>query len=233
MTRLSRGGLVWACLLVPAMVVAYLATAVFFMPRLLLFPYHRQVGGVVLYSDTPIPDAAVSVVTKANARLSASALLQPGETFKPIFLTDGGWRWTLLSVGAPHAFAVTRPSADSVIVNRSDFASDRVWRGSTPAGERSLSDVIAHERTHILIRRRFGTFADRLYPRWVREGYCDYVAGSSTLSDEEAAKLRRTGSRLSALVYYDARRRVAAILAANGGSVEKLFEGARAGDRAR
>ncbi len=198
------------------------------MPQLLLFPHHRVVGGVGLYSEAPIPEEAEGVVQRSQARLRASALFTHGERFKPIFLTDGGWRWKALSLGAGGAFALTRPSTEAVVVNRSDFRLDRVWNGSQIAGERSLSGVIAHERTHTLIRRRFGVLADRAYPTWVREGYCDFVAGSSTLSDQQAAALRATNARLPALIYYDSRQRVAAVLGSNGGSVRNLFEGSLA-----
>lgn len=225
MKLLSRGVLISAVVLGPATVAAYLAVSVFFMPQLLLFPHHRVVGGVSLYSEAPIPDEAAGVVQRSEAHLRASALFTRDETFKPIFLTDGGWRWDALSLGAGGAFALTRPSTEAVVVNRSDFRSDSVWNGSPIAGERSLSGVIAHERTHTLIRRRFGLLADRAYPTWVREGYCDFVAGSSTLSDEQAAALRADNARLPALIYYDARQRVAAVLGSNGGSVRKLFEG--------
>jgi hypothetical protein len=224
----SRSGLLAALIVLPLMVGLYLFAAIAFLPQLLFFPHHRQIGGVSLYSEAPIPEAADEVVARAQALLAASPLFRPGETFRPVFVTNGGWRWKLLALGATGAFGVTRASSESVIVNRSDIAADRVWRGSAVAGERSLSGVIAHERVHTLTRRRFGFLADSVYPRWVREGYADYVAGSSSLSDPEAARLRNTESPPAALFYYDARRRVAAILALNGGSVEDLFEGSRA-----
>jgi hypothetical protein len=214
-----------AVVLAPAMMAGYLIVSVFFMPQWLLFPHHRIVEGVSVYSDAPIPDEAAGVAERSGALLQASALFKRGEAFGPIFLTDGGWRWRLLSVGAGGSFALTRPSTESIVVNRSDFRSDKVWNGSSIAGERSLSGVIAHERTHTLIRRRFGALADRAYPTWVREGYCDFVAGSSTLSDRQAAEARAANPRLPALIYYDARQRVTAVLASNGGSVQALFEG--------
>lgn len=164
MKLLSRGVLVSAAVLAPAIVAVYLAVSVFFMPQLLLFPHHRFVGGVSLYSEAPIPDEAKGVVERSEARLHTSALSTRDETFKPIFLTDGGWRWKALSLGAGGAFALTRPSTEAVVINRSDFRSDRVWNGAPIAGERNLSGVIAHERTHTLIRRHFGVLSDRAYP---------------------------------------------------------------------
>lgn len=115
------------------------------------------------------------------------------------------------------------------MINRSSVADDRVWNGSAVAGRRTLTGVIAHERTHVLIRRHFGLFAERLHPEWVREGYCDYVAGGGTLSDAEAALLRSNGSQAPALFYYDSRKRVEQALRDNGGSVDDLFGADRPG----
>ena len=97
--------------------------------------------------------------------------------------------------------------------------------GTIPAlgANRSLGSVLAHEFTHGLIRRRFGILKSQTFPTWKVEGYSDYVAGESTLSDGQAAALERDGTDHPALPYYHGRRRVAAILAGNGGSVEQLF----------
>lgn len=90
MKLLSRGVLVSAVVLAPATVVVYLAVSVLFMPQLLLFPHHRVVGGVSLYSEAAIPDEAAGVVQMSEAHLRASALFTGDEKFKPIFLTEGG-----------------------------------------------------------------------------------------------------------------------------------------------
>jgi hypothetical protein len=178
-----------------------------------------------VYSEAPIPDAIASVISASNAKLERSEIFEAGALQRPIFLTNGGLRWDVLSIGAPHSFGLTRPAGENVVINRSNAALDKVWNGSgSPiTGVRSLTGVVTHERTHVLIRAHFGTFADRLYPAWVREGYCDYIAGSSTLSDTEATALRASGSTLPALFYYDSRKKVERILRENGGSVDQLF----------
>ena len=50
--------------------------------------------------------------------------------------------------------------------------------------DRSLSGVIAHEVTHLLIRNRFGYLKDLTLPAWKREGYSEYVAGGTLLDYE-------------------------------------------------
>jgi hypothetical protein len=197
-----------------------------YVPQALAFPFHKQVRGASVWSEAPIPPAIIGVLARANALVRTSPLDGPA-TGRRIFLTQGGWRWHWLAIGAGGAFGLTRPVAEAIVVNRSDIAADRVTNGAMLAGTRTLSGVIAHERTHGLIRARYGIVAERLMPVWLREGYPDHVARESSLADRDASALRRIAPNAPALAYYDARQRVAAMLAANGNSVDRLFADAR------
>lgn len=190
-----------------------------FVPEALAFPYYQQIGSTKLYAESPISPAAAAVLARSDRLLNTSPIARAGGTQR-IFLTNGGWRWHVLAPGEANALAITRPLTESIVINRGDLASDSI---STAVGRRSLSGIIAHERTHGLIRAHFGLSADWRYPAWLREGYCDYVAGGGTLSDAQAAALKAQGRTMRALPYYDGRKRVEAILARNGGSVDRLF----------
>lgn len=203
--------------------VLWLVAAALVLPGLLLFPHHRMVGDTPVYSAAPLTDDIETVIRRADARLRTSPLYRSDVSRRPVYLTEGGVRWRLLSLGAGGAFALTRPASAAVVVNRSRVEADTVWNGALAPARRTLSGVIAHEKTHILIRARFGLMADRLHPRWLIEGYCDHVAGASTLSDRDAARMVAAGQTSPALFYYQGRKRVAAELAANGGSVDALF----------
>ena len=197
-----------------------------YVPEALAFPFHTQVRGATVWSEAPIPSAIDGVLARADTLVRASPIDGP-VTGRRIFLTQDGWRWRWLAIGVEGAMGLTRPFSEAVIVNRSDVAEDRVSNGASPANTRTLSGVIAHERTHGLIRARYGVVAAQTMPFWVREGYPDYVARESSLADRDMAALRRSDPAAPALAYYDARRRVTAALAANGGSVDRLFADAR------
>lgn len=193
-------------------------------PQLLAFPYHANIGATRVYAEAPLDLAAVrTVLARADARVAASPL-HDGPVGTRLFLTDGGWRWRLLALTSGESLGFTRPVSDlvsdAVILNRSDVARDSV---TTAFGTRALSDIIAHERTHIMVRRHLGLIDGLLLPAWIGEGYADHVAGSSTLSEAQAARLRAEGIGHPALFYYDSRRRVEAVLAANGGDIEALL----------
>jgi hypothetical protein len=192
-------------------------------PALLAFPYHSQVGAHQVWSAAPLPPTLGTVVERADAKVAAS----PSGTFRrsdqPIFLTDGGWRWRWLSLGASGAFALTRPVNDAIIVNRADPATDMAFNGDPIAGQRHLSGVIAHEMTHGSLRAHFGMQVDWRYPATLREGYCDYVAGESSLSDSAAEAMIARGTSHPALPYWIGRRQVARTLAQPGATLESVF----------
>ena len=197
-----------------------------FVPQLLAFPYSAEIEGHRVYSETPIPPRLGALIVEANRRAATSPIAQAAR-HQPIFLTQGGWRWTWLTAQTRGSFAITRPISEAIVVNRSDPSRDLVMTRRDVAPETSLTRVLAHEMTHGAIRAHFGITADWKYPRWVREGYCDYVGGGTSLTDAEAARLMAKHEQHPALVYWQGEKRVAAELRRNGGSVDALFAGSR------
>ena len=193
-----------------------------FAPQLLAFPYRASWRGSEIRAERPLPPRELDAVMRRAAMLVGQSPLAKDEEPRSIFLTQGGWRWLWLANRTHGAFALTRPLNEAVVVNRNDLARDQVF--NAPGRIRSLSGVIAHETCHGMERRRFGVIkSDVASPQWLREGYCDYVAQESTLSDAEVARLKSEGRSVPALVYHEGRKRVAAELERNGGDVEALF----------
>jgi hypothetical protein len=201
--------------------MAVLAAMPLFAPSLLAFPYRGQVGLHRVYAMQEISPDLVRSLHEADKRVARS----PGRGFRapdqPIYLTDGGWRWKWLSLPSGGAFALTRPVTDAIVINRS--SDGKVYNGRTLGGVRGLAGVVAHEMTHGSIRAHFGFFADPLYPAMLREGYCDFVAGESTLSDAEARKLLAGGASHPGLLYWQGRKRVEEAMAKPGADLDSVF----------
>lgn len=206
---------------------SYAAALLFFVspleaPQLLAFPYVEEIAGHRVYSEAPIAPELRAVVS-AGDTLAGRSPISDRNAHQPIFLTAGGWRWTWLALTSRGAFALSRAGSEVIVVNRSDPAQDAVFTPRGVGGKRALSATIAHEMTHGAIRKHFGVLADWRYPVWLREGYCDYVAGGSSLTDADARKLIASGTDHPALVYWRGRKRVEAELQRDGGSVDRLF----------
>jgi hypothetical protein len=108
-----------------------------------------------------------------------------------IYLVDSHATYALLSHKAYKSFANSVPFIDNVIINRSDVAADRVFLNREKNNSRSLSGVIAHEIAHLFIRQRYGTIGASWMPVWKNEGYCEFIAGDSTITLEEGTRLWR------------------------------------------
>jgi hypothetical protein len=48
--------------------------------------------------------------------------------------------------------------------------------------------VIAHETTHLFIRKRYGSITAAMMPAWKNEGYCEYIADDTTITLEEGIR---------------------------------------------
>ncbi len=193
-----------------------------YVPAVLAFPYRTQIGTTSVLSERPVDPHIGAVLTRADRLLAASPLNRPG-LHRQVVLTDGGWRWRVLALSASGAFALRRPFSSVLVVNRNDVASDRVFNPAPVANERSLSGAIAHETMHLLVARHLGEWGAAFLPTWKLEGYADHVAQESSVRAGDEARIRAIDPHAPALVYYDGRRRVAAELASNGGSVDRLF----------
>ncbi len=203
--------------------IALLLTSPLIAPQLLAFPHYAEAGNSSVWSETPINRQALDRVIARSERLLAASPIADEDESRHIFLTQGGWRWLWLVNTSRGAFALTRHFGQNLIVNRGDLTSDRIVNNRVVGGSRQLSSVIAHETTHGILLRDFGIVQTVMQPRWLIEGYCDHIAQESALTSEDVEQLEARGQDHPALFYYHGRRRVAEILAANGGDVEALF----------
>jgi len=204
--------------------VAVLLASPLLAPQLLGFPFRSDSAIGPVWSERAIDPAALErVAAQSRSLLAQSPIAGPHEQ-RPIFLTDGGWRWLWLANSSMGGFALTQPITRAVVVNASDLTSDEVNNGATIGGRRALSAVLAHEFTHGTILRRYGIVKATLAPQWLVEGYADHVAQESSLSASDVARLEESGEGHPALPYFRGRKRVEALLTANGNDVDALFD---------
>jgi len=157
----------------------------------LLFAHELSYNNFKIYSPEPIDPNVTAVLNKVEAKLASSPL--KNDEVKPrVFLINNFRLYSMLSLylGA-NSFAkgYAMLPTDNIFMNKSDIAKDLVFRNASANNSRSFSGVIAHETTHLLIRKRFGYWRNLTMPAWKKEGYAEYVAGGSTLSYETGVKM--------------------------------------------
>ncbi len=156
-----------------------------------LFAHEVRYKNFTVYSRQPLDQGIYTLLDKVEAQLSASPINDPSVHPK-IFLTNSQRLYSLLSlyIGS-NSFGKGYPllPTSNVFINEADVSRDLVFRKAATGSQRSLSGVISHEITHLLIRKKFGYVKNITMPSWKKEGYSEYVAGGSTLDYESGVKL--------------------------------------------
>lgn len=156
-----------------------------------LFAHEVRYKNFTVYSRQPLTSSIYTVLDKVEAELSASPINDTSVQPK-IFLTNSQKLYSFLSLYIGwNSFGKGYPllPTSNVFINEADVSCDLVFRKAATGGQRSLSGVIAHEITHLHVRRRFGYVRNIAMPSWKKEGYAEYVAGGSTLDYETGVKL--------------------------------------------
>jgi hypothetical protein len=174
---------------VPALVAVYVLLLVF--PEV-AFAEHATYKNFRVYSSRPINRNIYRILDRVQTRLAASGIDDPHAVHR-IFLCESPGRYRFFAPRAVGSFGVSYGLLGETFLAPADVAADTITRAASWHNTRSLSSVIAHELTHLLLARRFGVVRDFFTPSWKKEGFCEYVAGEPTLGWEEGLRLIREG----------------------------------------
>ena len=156
-----------------------------------LFAHQVTYKNFTVYSRQPLDQNVYAMLDKVEARLAASAVNNT-QVRPKIFLTNSQQLYSALSlyIGA-HSFGkgFGLLPTNNVFINDADVARDLVFRKAPAFNQRSLSEVVAHEVTHLLVREKFGYVKNVTTPAWKREGYAEYVSGGTTIDYATGANL--------------------------------------------
>jgi hypothetical protein len=177
-----------------SLVLAYLLLLCF--PQV-LFGHQISSGNLTVYSREPLDQNIYTVLDRVQQRLATSPINSPDVKPK-IFLTNSFRFYSTISLyigGNSFGKGYAALNTNNVFINKSDAANDVVLRNAPTQNQRILSGVIAHEITHLLIRKRYGYWRNLTMPTWKKEGYAEYVAGGSTLDYETGVRMWRANPR--------------------------------------
>jgi len=196
-----------------------------------LFAHNVRYQNLELYSRSPLPANAMEILEKADRLLSASELYSADRS-RRIFVCDSYALYWLLTFGQRHSpgcsFATT---TGHVFIPKAEVANDRVlieqWN-PTDHRERTLSGTIAHELTHVRNAEYLGRLSYSRLRRtsaWVDEGYCDYIARSSSISiDDGVRSVLESPCQATGLSYFRSRLMVARLMNEQHLSIKEIFK---------
>ena len=144
-----------------------------------LFAYHVEEGRLSIYSDRPFTAArGRAILNDIEGRLDTSPLNDHRQ--HAVFVANAGWREILLFNIAHGAAGVNDyPLTNNVFIRHSDIDANAVFghSGKPAAPPRTLAYYAAHEIAHSFTAETLGPARhwNASLPRWIREGYADYV----------------------------------------------------------
>jgi len=168
-----------------------------------LFSHKHQNSNLVIYSDKPIPSNITEISNEVLARLKKSRIFRINKTYE-VYISNDRWRWMLLSYPANlttrlggfnagfHGNAFIRPSviSENKIIPPGSYLLD--------AEQRDLVYFITHEVVHALLYDEVGYISNFInYPRWLQDGYPDYIAKNSFDFKNNLLQFKRKKQRLT------------------------------------
>lgn len=188
----------------------------------LLFGHEMSHKNFHVYSREPLNDNLRTVLDSAESRLLRSPIYKADRP-QTIQLVDSFGLYKFMTVKGD-SMGSTIPVIGLSRINKSDIDRDLVFRNSEPPNQRILSGVIAHEAMHNQIREHLGLLNYYRLPTWKDEGYCEYIAGETSISFEEGLRRwREKPEDPTRYAYFRYHQMVKYLLDDRGVSVEDLF----------
>lgn len=207
--------------LVLILLAAYLLAIIF--PQLLL-AHEIRYKSYTVHAGEPLDQNIYRVLDEAEARLATSPLNDESVP-RNVYLCQSRAMYAFLSNKAYRSSANSIPLIDNILVNRSNVAGDFIYPSRASFRPRSLGRTIAHEVTHLLIRKRYGYLKTALMPAWKKEGYCEYVGGETNVDYETGVRLWRANPQDAVgYAYFKYYMMVKYLLEVERLSVDELFQ---------
>lgn len=172
------------CRLHSVALVFLIALYLFFLRNpALFFSHHYQYRNLSVHSDRPIPAEMSRVAADVLSRLRKSELFDDTQEMN-IFICNDGWRyWFFTRSGRSGGQVNFLWSANAFIracdVRKNRIIPPKVW--SFSLSDRPLSYFMAHELTHSM-QRGISPLLSIRCPKYILEGYADYIAKGSDFS---------------------------------------------------
>jgi len=151
----------------------------------LFFRWARAGAAIQVRSDQPIPNSAMVVVARAEAKIQSSALFDSQRVY-PVYVCNSTWRWNYFSGFNGQSRAFETFMGRAAFTRRARWDANQLVGPDGSDGARPLDVYIAHEIAHMMVADHLGAFGAGRLPSWVSEGYAEYVARRDTFNYDEA-----------------------------------------------
>lgn len=205
---------------VTALGVIYLSLQLF--PQA-VFAHSFQTQGIQVYSREPIGRDAESILSEVRSRIANSMLRWDNQRFT-VFICNSKRLYALFSPLSRGSFGITNPLTQYIFLADAEVSRNQSRRFGSNHNVRSFESVVIHEMGHVLMQRRFGRWADWRTQTWLKEGYCEMLAGESSFPEEAGDVLLAEGGvdNSVSLRYFTYRRMVEYLIQEENFTIEEL-----------
>ena len=145
-----------------------------------LFGHQLDHKGITLYSTQPIPvDQGEELLSQIRSEISVSEIHDSKKKFE-IFICNSKALYTFLGPLSREAFGFFYLNT---IIAHADLETNMAKAYRANHNTRSFTSVATHEICHEMIRDKFGFLSSYTKPKWLHEGYCEYIAKESTFPE--------------------------------------------------
>ena len=162
------------------------------------FRNHVEYENILLYSDRAIPREALPILQEVRQRLLKSAIYDPRQKCR-VFICNDLARFKFFAnykyrVGGLNYELFRRNS----FLRGASIAHDRLIgpSGNEVPGERTLTYFITHEIMHGVTAARTNIFNYLRLPKWIKDGYADYIAKGNFNFKENLAKFKNAAREM-------------------------------------
>jgi len=142
------------------------------------FKHYIAHENILLYSDRPIPREALAILKDVRQRLAKSEIYDSGRKYR-VFICNRPARFAFFANFKHRAGGINYELFNgNTFLRGANIRHNRLIgpSGNEVPGERTLAYFIAHEIMHSVTAAHTNIFNYYRLPRWIKEGYADYIA---------------------------------------------------------
>ena len=187
-----------------------------------LFGHQLDHKGITLYSTQPIPvDKGEELLSQIRSEISVSEIHDSKKKFE-IFICNSKALYTFLGPLVRDTFGFFY--LNTIIAN-ADLETNMAKAYRANHNTRSFTSVATHEICHEMIRDKFGFLSSHTKPKWLQEGYCEYIAKESSFPENLGYEMIAKGKaeKSNSFKYFEYRKMVEFYLDKKGYTIGELF----------
>ena len=187
-----------------------------------LFGHQLDHKGITLYSTQPIPvDKGEELLSQIRSEISVSEIHDSKKKFE-IFICNSKELYTFFGPLVRDTFGFFYLNT---IIAHADLETNMAKAYRANHNTRSFTSVATHEICHEMIRDKFGFLSSHTKPKWLQEGYCEYIAKESSFPENLGYEMIAKGKadKSNSFKYFEYRKMVEFYLDKKGYTIGELF----------